>query len=141
MGRLPPAPFAPRSAPQCALVQRLQPGPGIWRRDGVGWGETVVRYLKQSRGNKAGLCAPKQPERGAGRQREGCSAHARGPGRARVTQSFPPGSAGPALTPCRPLPGGQADGDTTFHLLAVTCLIEKRSSHFPCFYRKHRSLK
>lgn len=110
-----PGPLRLPLGPQCALVPRLQSARGF----GAGTGGTVVRYLKQSPGNKAGLCAPgkRGGERAAAR-RAGSGAQAR---------AADPDSPGPPrwawLNPFPPAPRG-------LPLPAATCLIEKRKQPF-----------
>lgn len=91
-------------------------------------GGIAVRYLKQSRGNKAALCAPGSQEPGAAGGREGRCLGACAPrlGRALVTESFPPQVLGALVNPFRGRFPEQAKRETGFHLLAVTCLIEKK---------------
>lgn len=60
-GAAAPAPFAPCSAPQCALVPRLQPGRGIWRRDG---GNSRQIFKTEPREQSSSLCT-RQPGAGS----------------------------------------------------------------------------
>lgn len=127
----PPSPLArPHNAPLCRAFSQA---PGF----GARMGGIVVRYLKQSRGNKVGLCAPRKPRAGSPRPRTvlpGAHAHG-GQDRARVTQSFPT----PWLTPS-PL-ASQSDGKRGRISSAGCYMFNRINGHFLCFYRKHRSLK
>lgn len=130
-----PSPLRPSLGPTMRPCAAPAARPGDLAQ---GWGGSVLRYLKQSRGNKAGLCAPGQRRAKSRRAARRAAWRMRAAGRAcSGYRGFQPRSTGPSLTPSQPAPPGRPKREADFHLLIITCLIEKRNSHFPCFYRKH----
>lgn len=83
-------------------------------------GAIFVRYLKQSRENKASLCAARRREQGAAGPRTELG-WGLGACVARGSRGSRPSS--PAFSACSPL---RAASKATFHMPATTCLIEKR---------------
>lgn len=138
-GAAAPSPLRPSLSPTMRPCAAPAARPGIWRRGGA---NSRQIFKTEPRKQSRPLCT-RRP--GAGSR-----------GRARgVLPRRMRAAAGPRSgyrefsTPVRgalvnPFPGrspGQAEREAGFHLLALTRLIEKSNSHFPCFCRKHRSLK
>lgn len=138
-GAAAPNPLLPSLGPTMRPCAAPAARPGIWRRDG---GNNRQIFKTEPREQSRSLCT-KQPGAGScGRARRVLPQ--------RMRPADWPRSGYPEFsTPVRgafvnPFPGrspGSAEREAGFHLLAVTRLIEKRNSRFPCFYRKHRSLK
>lgn len=139
IGAAAPSPLLPSLGPTMRPCAAPAARPGIWRRDG---GNNRQIFKTEPREQSRSLCT-KQPGAGSCRR-------ARKVLPQRMRPAYRPRSGYPEFsTPVRgafvnPFPGcspGSAEREAGFHLLAVTRLIEKRNSRFPCFYRKHRSLK